>query len=85
MVKVAKTKKIPGKAMVKPTKMPVYKPTVYLDGAQIPKELKGRQPGEKVRLHVEGVVKSKSQSMGSPDSMSIEMRKMAAAEKGAKK
>ena len=69
------TKKLPGKSSVM-TSPEVYKPSIYLDDNQIPKELKGAKVGDTVKLEVTGKVIRKSESQdrdGVSNSLGIEM------------
>lgn len=67
-------KGIPGKSTVN-NGTPEYKPSLYLDGNQIPKELAGAKPGTKVTMTVEAKVTRSSQSLDG-NSVSVELNKM---------
>jgi len=68
-------KKLPGKTNVIASSED-YKPSIYLDDGQIPKELKGAKVGDTVNLMVTGKVIRKSESQdtgGISNSLAIEM------------
>ena len=67
-------KKLPGKSAVVAAE--VYKPSIYLDDGQIPKELKGAKVGDTVTLQVTGKVIRRSETAdtsGVSNSLGIEM------------
>ena len=69
-----KPKKLPGKSAVVAAE--VYKPSIYLDDGQIPKELKGAKVGDTVTLQVTGKVIRRSETAdtsGVSNSLGIEM------------
>jgi hypothetical protein len=70
-------KKVAGKSNKEET-MPAYKPSIYLDGKQIPKELKNAKPGAKVEFMATGKVLRTSEDLGAGKSISIELDKMSA-------
>lgn len=69
-------KPVPGKSTPKTEKMPVYKPTVWLDSKQMPKEMKNAQPGDKVNMTVTATVTDMHKSMRG-GSCTVELDKMA--------
>lgn len=79
---MAKAKSVPGRSAKQTSAVTEYKPSIYLDGEQIPKELRNCKPGEKINMTVQGVVASKREAIGGDNSMSIEVQKMGAAKKG---
>lgn len=74
-----KLKEVKGKSTransPKPSEM--YKPTMWLDGKQVPKELAGAKPGDTVTMTVQAKVTRKSESLGGEHSVSVELDKMA--------
>jgi|GEM_PF-3342881 len=83
----SKTKKMPGKSDVARAKVPVYKPTIYLDDGQIPKDIQGAKVGSTVNFMVSGKVVSKterSDTSGTNNSVSIEVNKIQPNKKGGK-
>lgn len=73
-------KKMTGKSHKAET-VPMYKPSIYLDGKQIPKELKDAKPGQKVQVMATGKVLRTSEDLGSGKSISLELDKMTASPK----
>lgn len=68
-------KNLPGKSVIAAIAQ-VYKPSIYLDDGQIPKELKGAKVGDTVTLQVTGKVIRKSETAdtsGISNSLGIEM------------
>lgn len=81
------SKKVPGRSSVTED-MPLYKPSIYLDNGQIPKELKGAKVGDKVTLQVTGKIIRKTESAdtnGVSNTVGIEMGSIAAGGKATKK
>lgn len=78
-----KPREVKGKSQTNMRESPVWKPSIWLDDKQIPKELKDAKPGTKVEMTVVGKVVSKSEHLDG-GSMSIEFEKMAATKKGKK-
>lgn len=80
------TKKMTGKSLAKANvNVPAYKPSIYLDDKQIPKSLANTKPGTKVTLQVTGQVVSRSERVGGPSSVSIELSKITAPAPGKKR
>lgn len=69
--------KMAGKSTPKAPAMPEYKPSLYLDGKQVPKALKDAKPGATVTITGTAKVTSKSERLGGDCSISIELDKMA--------
>ncbi|MGB9903466.1 MAG: hypothetical protein ACPLQO_02195 [Desulfotomaculales bacterium] len=70
---MAKTKKIPGRTTVA-DKVPVFKPTVYLDEKQIPKELAGMDVGKAVNLTVKAKLVRRTEESGGQSSVWLELQ-----------
>lgn len=77
---VAKSKSGAGKKITGKTnvlgKVPIYKPKIYLDDKQIPKEIDGAKVGSKVQMVVTGKIVSTSERQdrdGKNRSVSIEI------------
>ena len=71
-------KKIPGKSTVTTGNCPTYKPSIYLDNGQIPKNMISKV-GSKVNLVVTGKIVSTSEradKQGKTKSISIEIDKI---------
>jgi len=84
--KKSTSKKLPGKSNVI-AQAEVYKPSIYLDDNQIPKELKGAKVGDTVKLEVTGKIvrRSETQEPGKvSNSVSIEMENIKSAGKKGK-
>jgi hypothetical protein len=70
-------KKTTGKSAVKKQMAtPEYKPSIWLDGKQIPKELANAKPGATVTITAKAKLVSKSERLGSGDSVSVELDAM---------
>ena len=88
MAKATGTKamtKMAGKSAPKATPMPEYKPSLYLDGKQVPKALRDVKPGAKVTVTATAKVISKSERLGGDSSISIELDWMAVSQGKPKK
>lgn len=69
-----KTKKIPGKTASTIEKIPIYKPTMYLDEKQIPKELAGIDVGKSVNLTVKAKLVRRTEESNGRSSVSLELQ-----------
>ncbi len=72
---MAKLKKVPGKS-VKQEPVPIYRPTLYLDGKQVPADLAQVKPGKKVTLEVVARVVRKAEEAGGVSSVNLELQKV---------
>lgn len=79
-----KLKDVPGKRTTKGPSMPEYKPHIYLDGKQVPKDLQDVKPGATVTVTAKARVVRRSEGLGGENSVSIELDKMAVAKAGKK-
>lgn len=73
-------KKVPGKSTPKAETVAPYKPSLWLDGKQVPKELKGAKYGDTVNMTVKAKVTRVSEG-AEGKSVSVELQKMAVAPK----
>lgn len=69
-------KKVPGKSSKTAASAPVYKPSIYLDNKQIPKELNSAKPGQTVTVTAKAKVTRKSEGTGGERSVSVELDKI---------
>lgn len=67
------TKKMRGKSVVT-VETPVYKPTLYLENNQVPKELIQAKPGETVVFQVKGKIQSKREEAGNHKAVTVEVQ-----------
>ena len=67
------TKKMRGKSIAA-VEAPVYKPTLYLENNQVPKELIQAKPGETVVLQVKGKIQSKREETGNHKAVTVEVQ-----------
>ncbi len=77
---MAKLKKVPGKS-VKQEPVPIYRPTLYLDGKQVPADLAGVKPGKRVTLEVVAQVIRRAEGLRSGPEVSLELRKIGVQQK----
>lgn len=76
------TKKLPGRSPTRGLpKMPVFKPTIHLEGNQVPSELKEARAGAKVEIVATGRVMAKGERVGEGITVAIELDKIGAARK----
>jgi hypothetical protein len=66
-------KKMRGKSMAA-VEVPVYKPTLYLEDNQVPKELIQAKPGETVVLQVKGKIQSRREEAGNHKAVTVEVQ-----------
>lgn len=71
-------KTVPGKGASNGPKTAsvAYKPSLYFDGKQIPKELANAKPGDKVTMTVTAKVTRMGESLDMGKSISVELDKM---------
>jgi hypothetical protein len=80
VITIAKLKKVPGKS-VKQEPVPVCRPTLYLDGKQVPADLTGVKPGKRVTLEVVARVVRKAEEAGGVSSVHLELQKIGVRQK----
>lgn len=74
VIDVAKVKKLPGKTAAKEASASVYKPSIYLDHSQIPKELAGADVGKTVNLTVKAKLVRRTEESSGPSSVCLELQ-----------
>jgi hypothetical protein len=68
-------KKIRGKSVsAQKVHVPVFKPVLFLEDHQVPKELGDIKPGETVTLQLKGKVQSRREEEGNRKAVSIEVQ-----------
>jgi len=72
MVTTKTKKKIPGKSAVG-VNPPVYKPTMWLESKQIPKELAATDVGKTVNLNVTAKIVRRTEDARGPSSVNLEL------------